>query len=96
MLRKLLPHAAIIISGMYFVFFFIDRVNSAMAFINNDITKGLLFALCVITIFNAVLLIHDDRRRTRERQRRQLEQRRRMQQQRQQPVRTGGYGRPLR
>lgn len=65
MLRKLLPHAAIILSAMYFVFFFIDRVNSAMAFIDNDITKGLLFALCVISVINSVLLIRDDRRRAR-------------------------------
>ena len=68
MLRKLLPHAAIILSGMYFVFFFIDRVNTAMAFINNNITKRLLFALCVISIVEAVWLIRDDRRRTRQQQ----------------------------
>ncbi len=68
MLRKLLPHAAIILSMMYFVFFFIDRVNSAMSFIDNDITKGLLFLLCVLTIVNAVLLIRDDRARERRRQ----------------------------
>lgn len=69
MLRKILPHAAIIISMMYFVFFFIDRVNSAMAFINNGMTKGLLFILCMITIINALMLIADDRRRTRARRR---------------------------
>lgn len=74
MLRKLLPHAAIVISAMYFVFFFIDRVNSAMAFINNDITKGLLFALCVISILNSVRLISIDRRTERARQRRRREQ----------------------
>lgn len=69
MLRKILPHAAIIISMMYFVFFFIDRVNSAMAFINNGMTKGLLFILCMITIINALMLIADDRRRTSARRR---------------------------
>lgn len=68
MLRKLLPHAAIVISGMYFVFFFIDRVNSAMAFINNRITKGLLFVLCVISVVNACLLIRDERRKIRQQQ----------------------------
>lgn len=68
MLRKLLPHAAIILSAMYFVFFFIDRVNSAMSFIDNDITKALLFALGVIAIVNAVQLIRDDRDRERRRQ----------------------------
>ena len=70
MARKLLPHAAIIISMMYFVFFFIAKVNEPMAFINNSITKGLLFVLCVITIVNAVFLIRDDREQERRRQRR--------------------------
>ena len=63
MLRKILPHAAIILSMMYFVFFCIDRVNSAMAFINNDITKGLLVILGVISIYDAVLLIVEDQKR---------------------------------
>lgn len=63
MLRKILPHAAIILSMMYFVFFCIDRVNSAMAFINNNITKWLLVILGVISIYNAVLLIVEDQKR---------------------------------
>lgn len=77
MLRKLLPHAAIVISVMYFVFFFIDRVNSSMAFINNNITKGLLFVLCLISIFNAIRLISMERRMERARERRRREQARR-------------------
>ena len=68
MLRKLLPHAAIILSLMYFVFFFIDRVNSVMAFIDNDITKALLFVLCVISIANSLFLIREDRIREQKRQ----------------------------
>ena len=76
MLRKILPHAAIIMSLMYFVFFFIDKVNTAMAFINNDMTKVFLFILCIITIANALLIIADDRIRTRDAQRRrQMQQR---------------------
>jgi len=67
-LRKILAHAAIVISGMYFVFFFIDRVNSAMAFIDNDITKALLFALGVISILNSIIIIADGRRAERRRQ----------------------------
>ena len=67
MLRKLLPHLAIILSCMYVVFFGIDRVNSAMAFIENDITKWLLLVLCLISITNAVLVIIDDRKRERRR-----------------------------
>lgn len=77
MLRKLLPHAAIILSGMYLVFFLIDRVNSAMAFINNDITKWLLLALCAISVLDAVYLIRDERRKVRQQQARIAAARRR-------------------
>ena len=63
MLRKILPHATIVLCNMYFVFFLIDRVNSAMQFIDNDITKALLLVMCIFSIFNAALLIRDNRRR---------------------------------
>lgn len=62
---KVVQHAAIIISVMYFVFFIIDRINSPMAFINNDITKVLLFILGIFSIFNSVRLIAADRREER-------------------------------
>lgn len=70
MLRKWLPHVAILLSNMYLVFFLIDRTNKAMAFINNGITKGLLVVLSLVSIFNACLLIHDRRERIRAAQRR--------------------------
>ena len=83
MLRKLLPHVAIVLSGMYVVFFLIDRVNSAMAFINNDITKWLLLVLCAVSSLMAAILIGDERGRIRKqeaRRRSQENQRREMQQ----------------
>ena len=70
MLRKILPHAAIVISVMYFIFFVIDKVNEPMAFVNNGITKALLLVMCVITVVNSVLLIREDREKERRRQRR--------------------------
>ena len=76
MLRKLLPHVTIVMSCMYVVFFCIDRVNSAMAFIDNEITKWLLLALCLISIVEAIWLIADDRRRERRRQRRRAAKKR--------------------
>ena len=63
MLRKILPHVAIVLSNMYIVFYLIDRVNSAMCFIDNSITKALLVILAVISIVNAAFLIRDERRR---------------------------------
>lgn len=70
MLRKWLPHVAILLSNMYLVFYVIDRFNRAMAFINNDLTKGLLVGLSLVSIFNSCLLIHDRRERIRAAQRR--------------------------
>lgn len=63
MLKKLLAHCAIIISGMYIVFFFIDRVNPAMGFIDNDITKPLLLALSLLAIINAIQVIAAERKK---------------------------------
>lgn len=70
MLKKLLAHCAIIISGMYIVFFFIDRVNPAMGFIDNDITKPLLLALALISIINAIQVIAAERKKLKRRLRR--------------------------
>ena len=79
MLRKLLPHAAIVLSGMYFVFFLIDRVNSAMSFINNRITKRLLLALCIISVVESIWLIHEERNKMRRQQAKAAEARRQKQ-----------------
>ena len=63
MIKKFAPHFLIITSMMYIVFFAIDRVNQAMAFINNDITKYLLFIQCIVTIiFCAAFIISEYRR----------------------------------
>ena len=67
-MRKLLPHATIIISAMYMVFFVIDRFNEPMAFVNNRMTKALLLVMCVISTVNAVALIQSDRENERKRQ----------------------------
>ena len=77
MFRKVFPHAAIIISLMYLIFFGIDRVNSAMNFINNDMTKWLLVALALISIANAVTVIAFDRREAERRWREQQKKRKR-------------------
>lgn len=52
-----LAHAAIVLSGMLMVFLAIDRVNEAMMFIDNDITKTLLWVLCIVSILNAARLL---------------------------------------
>jgi len=70
-MRKLFSHAAIIISVMYLVFFGIDRVNTAMCFIDNEITKYLLVVLSLLSIINACVLIGGDRKKRRRQWQRQ-------------------------
>lgn len=54
-LRAMMPHAAILIANMYIVFFLIDRVNTAMNFIDNGLTKGLLLAMSLIVLADVLL-----------------------------------------
>lgn len=56
-LKKLAPHAAILIGNMYYVFWGIDRVNQAMNFIDNGYTKLLLLALIAFCTVNALTLL---------------------------------------
>lgn len=77
MLRKLFAHAAIIISFMYAVFYFIDRVNPMMSFIDNGITKFLLLVLGLLSVINAIQVIALERKRLRYRMRRNNHTRRR-------------------
>ena len=61
-IRRMLPHLVILICNMYLVFFLIDRVNTAMNFIDNNLTKGLILALCAAGISNAMYLMRARRR----------------------------------
>lgn len=48
--RPMLPHAAILLANAYVVFFLIDRVNTSMNFIDNELTKGMLLVMCLLAI----------------------------------------------
>ena len=63
-LRGALPHATLILALMMLVFFVIDRFNDAMAFLNNDLTKWLLFAFCLLAaILSLVVIAADEKAR---------------------------------
>lgn len=63
-IRKMSPHAAILIANMYYVFFGIDRVNTAMNFINNGYTKFLLVLLIAASAFTVLgLLAHHEQKK---------------------------------
>lgn len=63
--RKLLPHVNIILGLMFITFFIVDKFNGAMNFIGNDISKGLLLLLALVSIANAGFVIQENRRRAR-------------------------------
>ena len=62
LVKKLLPHVAIVISGMLIVFFVIDRFNKPMGFMTNEFHKRLTFVLAILAIYYAVKNIALQRR----------------------------------
>lgn len=63
---KLIPHAAIVLSGMLVTFFLIDRVNKPMAFMTNEFHKRITFLLALLSIYLAVRRMAALRARERE------------------------------
>ena len=61
--RKILSHLVIILGGMFLTFFCIDRVNTAMAFIDNEISKWLLLCFSLIALALAIINLVTIRRR---------------------------------
>ena len=57
LMKNVLPHLSIVLSGMLIVLLAIDRVNSAMVFIDHRITKGLMWILCIASIINGAQLL---------------------------------------
>ena len=51
----LLCHVNIIVSCMFIIFYFIDRVNPAMEFMSSTISKGLLFVFCLSILLSSIL-----------------------------------------
>ncbi|MHC1771228.1 MAG: hypothetical protein AB9907_05720 [Flexilinea sp.] len=62
LIKKIIPHISIIISGMMIVFFIIDRFNPKMGFLDNEGTKILTFILSVSSITTSILLVGRQRR----------------------------------
>ena len=62
-MKKILNHSAIILSLFYLTLFVIDKINSAMQFIENDITKALILVLAAVSTANAIFAISADRKK---------------------------------
>lgn len=62
LLAAAMPHLLLILSGMLLTFCIIDFFNSAMGFLDNEITKGIQMALCGVSFITAGMLIYHQRR----------------------------------
>lgn len=58
-----LPHINIAMSIVMLTLWVTDRFNRAMAFLNNNLTKGMLFVWCFLIIVQSVVDILRHRRR---------------------------------
>lgn len=58
-----LPHINIAMSIVMLTLWVTDRFNRAMAFLNNNLTKGMLFVWCLLIIIQSVVDILRHRRR---------------------------------
>lgn len=52
--RKIIAHASIVLGGMLLTLFILDKINPAMEFIDNDITRGLIAAAALLGIVSGV------------------------------------------
>ena len=65
--RSILPHIIIILSGIFLVFLVLDDYNPTMNFINNVITMKLFWAYCILSVINSILFISTNRRNFKDR-----------------------------
>ena len=53
--ESLLTHLTVILSLMFVVFLILDQFNPMMNFIDNDVSRWFLFALCLSGILRSIL-----------------------------------------
>lgn len=59
-------HVSVVLSLMFIVFLVIDHYNSAMQFIDSDLSKALLMVFAICSLVNAYTLIAQSLRRERD------------------------------
>lgn len=70
LLSALLAHLVLVLALMMLTLFVIDRVNEAMAFLNNDLTKWILAAFALASgILAVTVIVRYERGRAKDRSR---------------------------
>ena len=57
LIKKLLAHIVFVTSAMFVVFLILEQFNPVMAFINNDISIGILWVFSICAFILAILNI---------------------------------------
>lgn len=57
MIKRILPHATAIAAMMTIIFFVISRFNTAMNFMDSNLSQWLFFILALLALWCAVMLI---------------------------------------
>ncbi len=61
-LRSILPHIIIILSGIFITLLILDNYNPTMNFINNSVSRKLFWFFCILSILDSIITIIIDRR----------------------------------
>ena len=61
-IKNILPHIIIILSGIFIVFLILDNYNPTMNFINNTISMKLFWVFCILSIVNSVMIVISNRK----------------------------------
>jgi hypothetical protein len=62
-IARLLPHACVVLAGMFITFFIIDQYNSAMSVLgNNSAAKFFLLIFSIVAVIVSAMLIYKQRR----------------------------------
>ncbi|MGB8452148.1 MAG: hypothetical protein WCD89_07420 [Anaerocolumna sp.] len=64
--RGVLPHIIIILSGIFIVFLILDGYNPTMNFVNNTVSIKLFWVFLILSILNSILVIVSNRKGWRE------------------------------
>lgn len=61
-LIRIIPHATIVMVGMFIIFWVLDILNPTMNFINRKASNKLMIVMLVLSLITAVLSIYYERR----------------------------------
>jgi hypothetical protein len=61
-MKSIFPHIMIVLAGIFITFLVLDGYNPTMNFINNAVSLKVLWAFCILTIVNSVMIIRSNRK----------------------------------